>query len=360
MPSDEPADAPALSEKQEAEKNALLLASRSGKLDTTQEKVAWLLNHYPITRDSDTALVIHFWSTFEPELIDGRAIRFSSLYQATKVTSITRARAKIQNTYRLFLATPDVRKTRGKLAESERDKAVEQRLDYPLTAVYADESGKDQRELIVGSVWIVHPPEQPALFRRIESWKQEHSFDREFHFADINRSNVDHYCSFADFIAQNSAVLGFKAVSVERRGLGHPDAALARLYYLLLTNGVEHDDQSGRAPLPRLLSVWKDMEEINRDKLFLAELRDKLKQAAATRFHGKLGIDELETADSTGDPFVQLADLFTSSLNRIVNSTRQNEHPKDRFADYFLQRIGMSNENQRELREGDDVFHIRL
>src|SRR5262249_14966820 len=159
------------------------------------------------------------------------------------------------------------------------------------------ESGKDQRELIVGSVWIVHTPEQPALFRSIENWRQEHSFNREFHFAEISRSNVDHYYSFADFISQSSAVLGFKAISAERRGLGHPDAALARLYYLLLTNGIEHDDRAGRAMLPRLLSVWKDMEEINRDKIFLAELSDKLKQAAATRFRDRLGIDQLEVAD---------------------------------------------------------------
>ena len=99
---------------------------------------------------------------------------------------------------------------------------------------------------------------------------------------------------------------------------------------------------------------------MNRDKLFLAELSDKLKQTAATRFHGKLGIDELETADSAGNPFIQLADLFTSSLNRIVNSDPHNEHPKDRFADYFLERIGMSGQNQKNFREGDDVFHIRL
>ena len=51
---------PNLSEEQEAEKKALLLSSRSGKLDTIQEKIAWILNHYPATRDSDTALAIKF------------------------------------------------------------------------------------------------------------------------------------------------------------------------------------------------------------------------------------------------------------------------------------------------------------
>ena len=122
----------ALSDKQVAEKNALLFASQSGKLDNIQEKIAWILNHYPVTRDSDTALVIQFWKTFEPQLLEGNVITLGNLYKATKVTTMARARAKIQNTYRLFQATPTIRKVRGTLAHSERDKAVEQRLDYPL------------------------------------------------------------------------------------------------------------------------------------------------------------------------------------------------------------------------------------
>lgn len=138
------------------------------------------------------------------------------------------------------------------------------------------------------------------------------------------------------------------------------DRDLARLYYLLLVTGIEHDDQTARAPLPRTLSLWKDLEERNRDKIFLAELSDKLKQTAATRFKGQFEIDQLEVVDSQGNPFVQLADLFTSSINRTVNSDSQRDHPKDRFAEYFLRQIGMSRELQQELRQDDIVAHIRL
>src|SRR6476646_10498475 len=113
-----------LSEEQETEKKALLLSSRSGKLDTIQEKIAWLLNHYPATRDSDTALEIKFWQEFQPELLDGEYVELKKLYKLTKPTTITRARAKIQNTYQLFQASTVTRKLRGTLAVSERDKAV--------------------------------------------------------------------------------------------------------------------------------------------------------------------------------------------------------------------------------------------
>jgi hypothetical protein len=351
---------PNLSEEQEAEKKALLLSSRSGKLDTIQEKIAWILNHYPATRDSDTALAIKFWQEFQPELLDGAYVELRELYKLTKATTITRARAKIQNTYQLFQATLATRKVRGTLAASERDKAVQQRMDFPLTTVFADESGKNGKALIVGSIWIVHPPEHAALYRKIGAWKKDHSFEGELHFANLNRNNVDRYCAFVDFIAENSAVLGFKAISLERQGIRNVDSAISKLYYLLLVAGIEHEDKTSRAPLPRTLSLWKDSEEESRDKMFLAELNDKLKQAAATRFKDQLEIDQLEVADSKDDPFIQLADLFTSSINRTLNSDPQNDNPKDRFANYFLDVIGMTDECLTELREDDIITHLRL
>ena len=98
----------------------------------------------------------------------------------------------------------------------------------------------------------------------------------------------------------------------------------------------------------------------NRDKMFLAELSDKLKQAAATRFKDQLEIDQLEVADSRADPFIQLADLFTSSINRTLNSDPQNDNPKDKFANYFLNVIGMTSEHETEFREDDIVTYVRL
>ena len=235
-----------------------------------------------------------------------------------------------------------------------------QKSDFPLITVYADESGKTGNALIVGSVWILHPPEELTLFRTIDAWKVDHSFQGEFHFEKVSKGNLDLYCAFADFIAERSAVLGFKAISLDREGTGNVDRTLARLYYLLLTEGVEHENKTSRAPLPRALSLWKDQEESSRDKLFLAELRDRLKQAAVTRFRDELEIDQLEVVDSASDPFIQLADLFTSSLNRTLNGDPTKVGAKDKFANYFLERIGMSREHEKPLRDDDVVAHIRL
>jgi len=256
----------------EQERTALLQAVSGWKFDTLEERVAWILNHHAETRNSDIALQLKYWDAFESDLSAGEHIRKQDLYKLTRLTSITRARARIQNMYQLFLASVDVRKQRGTLSESEKEKALEHRPEYPVFAVYADESGKTGKHLIVGSMWCLHPPEMLKLIRRIDSWRQAHSFKDEFHFKTISEAKLGPYLAFADFLAENASVLSFKAISVERTGISNVDEALAQLYYILLVRGVEQEDASGRAPLPRGIQLWKDLEEVGKDKLFLLTL----------------------------------------------------------------------------------------
>ena len=125
----------------EEERQLLLTRVGSSDVSTLRQRIAWLLNRYPSTRNSDIALQIKHWETFEGETYRGSNIVADDLYKLTRLTSIARERARIQNQYRLFLADPDVREHRGTLEEDERENAVST-PDYPVYAVFLDESGK--------------------------------------------------------------------------------------------------------------------------------------------------------------------------------------------------------------------------
>jgi hypothetical protein len=340
------------------EREALLSAVSAGLLDTVQERVAFILNHYPGTRDSDVTLQLRYWDVFEHELTSGPSIQKTDLYRLARLTSLTRARAKIQNTYRLFQASTEIQKQRGKLEDEELQKAREQQIDCPALSVYADESGKTDDYLVVGSVWFLHPPDEAKFFRELYEWKRTEGFENEFHFTDIGPGNVEKYLQFAQFLAGKTSVISFKAVTVARRGV-NPEKALAELYYQLLVKGVHHEDASGRAPLPRAFVLTKDLENESQDKLFLASLDDRLKQAAQTRFNGNLFVDRLNVEDSKGNIVLQIADLFTGSIRRTLKQ-QPGERPKDRFASALLSLLGMPRGPSAEVTEGDMTLHIQL
>ena len=144
-----------------------------------------------------------------------------------------------------------------------------------------------------------------------------------------------------EFLATRNHVFSFKAITVDRAGVKSVDAALQQLFFHLLIRGVEHEHQTGRAPLPRTLQLWKDLEEPGRDKLFMAALRERVLAVGASRFGGSLLAEESVATDSKGKLLIQVADLYTSSINRVLNAEGKRTGSKDVFADHFLGVLGM-------------------
>ena len=344
-------------EVQRAQKRILILESvGGGNLRTMEHRVAWILNSYPEARDSDIKLQLAYWQEFEN--YDGGPIDPAELLRRTRLTSLARARATLQNDYRLFVASPEVRRRRGTLSEEERQRALEQAPPNPLICIYADESGKTSDYLIWGSVWFLHAPDTLRLIRILGEWRTARRFTKEFHFKDIDRSVLPEYMDAIGVILREMPAVSFKAITHPRRGLARADEALNTMLYFLIRRGVEHENGTGRALLPRTVQLWKDLEEESRDQLFLAELHEKLSQAAISVFQARLRVDEFFALSSRNQILIQLADLFAGSLNRILNTPGVG--PKDEFAHFFLDAVGMPNGPTGAEQTGDMSVQLQL
>jgi hypothetical protein len=336
--------------RRQQKRSRILESIGGGNLGTMELKVAWILNNYPEARDSDIKLQLAYWREFED--YDGGPVYPEDLFRRTRLTSLTRARATLQNDYRLFVASPEIRKKRGTLSEEERQRVLEQVAPHPLISIYADESGKTADTLIWGSVWFLHAPDTLRVVRIVSDWRAANNFTKEFHFKDLDRDVLPQYIDAVRLILSQMPAISFKAITHPRRGLGRPDEALETMLYFLVRRGVEHENDSGRAPLPRTVQLWKDLEEESRDQLFLAKLHEKLSQAAVTIFDKRLRVDEFFALSSSTQILIQLADLFAGSLNRVLNNPGTG--PKDEFATFFLESVGMPN-GPRDSEQADDI-----
>lgn len=321
-----------------AKREALHQHVVSFDLNTVEQRVAWVLNQYPEARDSDVALFVTYCRAFHPDVVGSGLIRLEQVKDLPRGKTLERARRRIQNTYGMYKASADVQRFRGVLKEGERERYAGDAPVHPSVNVFADESGKTQGHLVVGTMWFTVPLSMSRLVREFDDWKSETLEGSELHFKRISDRNEAAYMSFVDRFVRQDPFMGFVALVWERHGIGDVPDALADMFYLVLRHGVGHQHATGRAELPRTLHFVKDKESAGYDQRVLALIRDRLTQASESLFDGRLSVGDMEAEGSEQSPFLQIADLFTSSVSRLANEA--GDKAKDRFARYFLDAVG--------------------
>ena len=86
----------------------------------------------------------------------------------------------------------------------------------------------------------------------------------------------------------------------------------------------------------------------------IRSIQDKVSRYGQSVHNGKLAVGEFECKPSHHFGVLQIADLFIGSVGRMVNSSGNQPNQKDEFAQYMLQKIGMTN-GPNEFSDDKDV-----
>jgi hypothetical protein len=77
--------------------------------------------------------------------------------------------------------------------------------------------------------------------------------------------------------------------------------------------------------------------------LRLAELAQKLKRECKEHFSERVEIQSVDVEDSSASVYLQLSDLFTSSVARVLNRDASSaRNHKDEFAESVLTLLGIN------------------
>ncbi|WP_128751459.1 DUF3800 domain-containing protein [Desulfosporosinus sp. HMP52] len=309
------------------------------------------MNEYSATRNSDLTLQLKYWEVFEDFDPTGENIKLKDLYKMERLTSITRARAKIQNEYGLFRADEKIRGWRRSKEEQEKEAQLADKPGIPSIYIYADESGKNQQFSMVGSIWIPDVGGHNTLHPHFIMWKKEHEdkgiyVPKEFHFTEMKRQQLEIYKEFFNEFYKESEFASFIAVAANNHNIrDNIDDTIFALYYQIVHLGIEHETGTNRISLPRQICYYKD-EEVGTDKLKLAKLEQELKTRFKIYFEDQLYLSNLTPLQSSYSPMIQIADLFTGSISRILNKTdNDSRNHKDEFAEYVWELLEIKKEN---------------
>jgi hypothetical protein len=318
------------------EKRELLSEILSGNLETNLYRVGFILNHYSEARNSDVELAWIYWKTFEKDLFNGYHITKNDLFKLTSINTLTRSRAKIQNEYLLFQADDLIKKRRHVLDDEKKKEAIEDKpKGLPLFSIYIDETGKTQQYLTVGSIWVVDGPSTLNCNMDLREWKKQNNINYEFHFAEVTDHKLQTFKEFFIRFLKLNPTIGFKSIIVNKQG-NVINQAITDLTFHLINKGIKHENDTGRAPLPRHLQVWLDEEEAGSDQLKIENIKERLRGQHISGLY----IGDFFAVESNSNFYIQAVDFFTSAINRKLHNLESNGKPKDILADYILGLLG--------------------
>lgn len=328
----------------------------AGITDSKIVKVGLILSHFPETRDSDIALQLRYWEEYQSDIYNGGAIYPEDLFRLERLTSISRARAKIQNEYGLYLSKSEkVRRQRKQKEDVEREIQIAMKPDpTKQITLYCDESGKTDKYILVGSMWVAEYDRIMMIKDVIYKFKQDNQIDYEFHFSKVGPGHKDMYLKFFTEVLRKVDNISFKAIVVERstiKGKSVEDIIID-LYTLLVEYGIEYDKENFRIQLPRRIHIYKDKDRGTDKTLYLERFRQQLQSLFSSKFDNQLVLnnDQIYPVESKYSPHIQLADIFAGCVSRVLNN--QGNNHKDLLAKEILEYLGIKI-------DGTDVTHTK-
>jgi len=326
----------------EKEKKALLDSLAGGDFSTQKTKVAAILNLYPESRNSDITLALKYWETFQPEIYNTTGILPKDLFKLERLHYIVRARAKIQNEYRLFQADAKVQKFRKKHEEVMYDAVLEDVEPRQLINVYADETGKNHEFVIVAAVWVLTGKAVFSITQAVMEWKVNSVWkNREIHFTKFGKLDLDPLKEYLSVIQKNREFLSFKVIAVERsKAKRKIEEVVEKLHEHMLIRGVEHEIKQGRINLPREIDMTID-EEQSLDKFTLSEMHRRIQSDFERTYGNQLKLYGVQTASSKNSSLVQLADVIAGAVNRHLNPTAEKNY-KDEMAELIVKTLDLA------------------
>lgn len=329
----------------EKERAELLKGLAADDFSTLKNRVAVVLNLVPAARDSDIVLCLKYWEMFQPDLYNPLGIRPHDLFKLERLHYIVRVRALIQNDYGLFVASERIRSHRKQNEVTIKADVIAAQPSLQTLKVFADETGKNGKFVIVAAVWVLSSDARFRFVRALSKWRLDSGFgNREMHFTTLGRADALNLEGFLDAALAAGEFLSFKVIAIERSATRRSIAEIvAKLHEHMLKKGVDHEVASGRVSLPRTLEVTLD-EEDSLDAIALSEMRSSV-LAYLTAVHGADAIDvaPIEKAKSRQSDMLQLADLVAGAVNRLRNHDGERNF-KDDYAARIAERLGLAIE----------------
>lgn len=323
------------------ERDRLLSALASSDLGTIEARVGRILQDYPETRDSDTALAIRYWSEFQANVVAGcQPLALEVLHDLQPIMTLVRCRQRIQNDFGLFVGTRLTRSRRDERQLEFYRYLAEKRLQDPELCFYLDETGSDStgRFVGVGGICVLDTRSYEMRHAALRQWRESQGWPETLHFADLNTQTEPRYLGLLQQLKKYRSGLLFVGYATVARG--SKDTILSTLFVQLIGDALRVADAQGCLGVVRAVRVIKEAAA-GFDTIHLASLEQNLSQHLLQLFPSRVYLRQIETVPKGRCVMLEAADCIAAAMKRRWESGRRIH--KDRVAESVMNVTGFED-----------------
>lgn len=312
------------------------------ELTTRKAQVAYILNRFPSTRNSDKELWLKHIEIFHDVNPDEALLAVAGREDLTSHNTVSRARAELQNRYRLYLPTrPEVifHRQRKRNAYEASFLHLDEMDDesFGETYLYCDESGVTEKYLIFGFFLFLSGRDHFEFIQGLLEESKSAGADKRpyYHFKELRPRLLEQYLAFVEAAIERPSARAHLHVFDLHDVSGPQAQVLARTLDVATVTTVRSLLNSGVIDERHRIKVIPDNSQ---DQLFYREVENRLEPQFVERRLSLLGVEP--TSSNVSYP-TQVADILCSSFGRRLNSPKA--HAKDELAAKVLDKLGITD-----------------
>lgn len=332
---------PDLSPEQAERRQKMLAEIANSYLATREQRVAHILQRFPETRDSDTALCIRYWKKFQADVLERwRPLELEVLFELDRIETIGRVRRIVQNELRLFRGIEDTRRAREAMQAEFHEYLAAHRDSLPEVRFYLDETGNEGDKTYTGiaGVCIINWRQFEKHHAAMEQWRSKQGWPETIHFSDTGADKVDRAVSLLQKLQSRRSGVLFLGYSLPSRGRTHED--LFSLFIQLVVDSLKYLRECKCLTENRSVRVIKEADS-GFDSLFLRKMTKQLGEVVALEFPGELTVLPVEAVAKGRTVLLECADLIAGGMQR--RALRKGRNPKDRLAEAVINVTGFED-----------------
>ena len=328
---------------EQAERRQKMLADIANSyLANREQRVAHILQRFPETRDSDTALCIRYWKIFQADVLERwQPLELEVLYELDRIETIGRVRRMLQNELRLFRGVEDTRRAREAMQAEFHEYLAAHRDSLPEVRFYLDETGNEGNKTYTGiaGVCIINWKQFEKHHAALEQWRSKQGWPETIHFSETGADKVDRAVSLLQQLQSRRSGVLFLGYSLVARGRTHE--VLVSLFIQLVVDSLKHLRESKCLTESRSVRVIKEADS-GCDSLFLRKMTKQLGEVVALEFPGQLNVLPMEAVTKGRTVLLECADLIAGGMQR--RALYKGRNPKDRLAEAVINVTGFEDD----------------